>query len=366
MVTTLAASRQRNVCRAARHCENVSLDGAINQRSNGSMSRDSTNKLWERLVSRDGWTLVQEWVATNVPETVTLEFKKKSKPATSALDEFDRANIARTISGFANTEGGIFGFGFDADEKRKGDPDTLQRLQSIPDLQNCVARIQDELHELTHPAVRGLSVHPLEDPNAKGTGVVLLHIPESDGGPHRVSGRATAHVLDRYYMRTSSSTVVMPHTMVGAMFGKKPEPHVKLVARVVTNETGDPYVALRLQNIGRGTAAHPLVVLTRPEPRVEWESAARGWDWLLRDRSAGPFKLEDVPFYCNSKIYPQFESVVVTARMKCENLTLRATVYVLDGRPREFEGFIARPGHWKKQEENGDLWLTELGEGSDQ
>jgi hypothetical protein len=71
---------------------------------------------FERL-AREGWALVDEWVREKQPETLHLDFKTQgrdqgtAKPVSGALHDDDRKNLAKTISAFANTEGGLIVFG---------------------------------------------------------------------------------------------------------------------------------------------------------------------------------------------------------------------------------------------------------------
>ena len=66
--------------------------------------------MYERLKD-DGWTLLEEWHREQEPETLHLEFKLKDDPIAAAIGDADRTNVAKTLSAFANTEGGLLVLG---------------------------------------------------------------------------------------------------------------------------------------------------------------------------------------------------------------------------------------------------------------
>ena len=77
--------------------------------SGSPISRD----LFSRL-RREGWPVVDEWTAAQEPETNHLEFKNKHDPARSDIAPEDIDELAKSLSAFANTAGGLIVFGIDA------------------------------------------------------------------------------------------------------------------------------------------------------------------------------------------------------------------------------------------------------------
>jgi schlafen family protein len=74
------------------------------------MSMDPGRALFERLRA-ERWKLVREWVDIREAETTHLEFKRKAKHSTAEIDDDDKGGVARTLSAFANTEGGLLVLG---------------------------------------------------------------------------------------------------------------------------------------------------------------------------------------------------------------------------------------------------------------
>lgn len=70
-------------------------------------------EVFDRLKA-EGWPLVESWRQARESETLHLEFKLKTDPSTDAIEDEDKAEIARTLSALANTEGGLLVVGVDA------------------------------------------------------------------------------------------------------------------------------------------------------------------------------------------------------------------------------------------------------------
>ncbi len=221
------------------------------------LAHDEHRSTFERIRT-DGWMVFEEWKNDGMRESVRLEFKSKSNPATSGLSDHDRSELARSVCALANTSGGIVGFGFDTKTGKKGEPDALMRLLPIADVKRCAARINEELHEWFEPVIRGLDVLDVTDTTSNdGSGVIVIHVPASEGGPHRVSAsNVEAHTGDHYFMRTSSSTVVMPHSMLTALFGRRPEPRLHLPSPAEVEER-----VLDLHRLARTAPAEARQVL---------------------------------------------------------------------------------------------------------
>ena len=84
----------------------------------------------------------------------------------------------------ANVEGGVVAFGIRTERKGKREPDRAAELASIADAEQFAASIDEYKAQLTDPAIAGLQIRAITRPASK-EGVVLVYVPQSDGGPHR-------------------------------------------------------------------------------------------------------------------------------------------------------------------------------------
>ena len=69
--------------------------------------------LFERFVER-GETTIDEFISEEISEELFVDYKRVTKEGASPmLEQPDRENFARAISGFGNSEGGIVIWGVD-------------------------------------------------------------------------------------------------------------------------------------------------------------------------------------------------------------------------------------------------------------
>jgi hypothetical protein len=197
-----------------------------------------------------GWIGVSDWPKQNKEETLHLEFKRQAE-LSSPYNDQDRGNLAKAISGFANVEGGVVVFGVHATDMGKKS-DIVQSIHSFVDVASVFVKIERDLPNLTDPPVAGLNIKKIVNPANPESGIIIIFVPASDGGPHRVT-KGKNDVLDRYYMRTVSSTVNMPHSILSALFGRRPPPVLKLSCTLIWSK---PYntVVIHVHNQGRGHA----------------------------------------------------------------------------------------------------------------
>ena len=209
-------------------------------------------------------------------ESVHLECKKKADASTATLDQSDKVNLGTAISGFANVSGGLLIFGLKTKQEGSNESFTIKAIAPIENVRAFHDRVEAHIQGIVDPPIARLDVKSIAD--ADGSGVVLVHVPASDGGPHRAVGGSPLS-NDRYYMRTVSSTVVMPHALLAALFGRTATPRLrfKLVRANVR------YVQVLVENNGRGYA-RTVQARFRMRDGTNTEIEARNFDlndmWL--------------------------------------------------------------------------------------
>jgi hypothetical protein len=150
------------------------------------------NKELEKLDTQDIESLIQN----KIDESLTLEYKEPTENSEKDCDD-----IAKTISGFLNTEGGILVYGMS--EKRDADhryPDnmkwcdlTKERFESL-----LLNRVQS-----WEPRTR---IYRIADKENNKKGMFVLEVPKSDNPPHMSNFV--------YYKRLNFRTVPMSHQEV--------------------------------------------------------------------------------------------------------------------------------------------------------
>jgi hypothetical protein len=196
-------------------------------------------------------------------ETLHFDAKRCSEP----LSADDKKKLAKAISGFANSDGGVLIYGLVAagGDKAKGIPDVVTRVEPVKNLNNLESELNSQVGQSTEPPVQNVKVLRRESAKQPNTGFILVHIPASDGPPHR-------SVPDReYYRRHGSGFYPMEHFEIAEMFGSRQRPRLELywTLRVIHYQGTRPTRTCRLnfivglQNIGRGIARFPALVLSR-------------------------------------------------------------------------------------------------------
>jgi Putative DNA-binding domain len=272
---------------------------------------DPGRDLFERLKAK-GWPLVDEWIGRQEPEALHLESKTKANEKTPRLEDGDKSSIAKPLSGFANVEGGLLVIGIEA-RKSKDGVDCLHAAKEIADVEAFRTSVNEQLAHMTDPPIAGIDLHAVHNPAKPGAGVLAVYVPPSSGGPHRATG-ASSNVNDRYYMRTSSSTVPIPHRLLATLFAFGAPPRLEFRARITQLQRGmAPRVELRLANRGRTAAQRPaLMIFERVPLNVMEHDSQHGF-------VARPGSLEDGRHYRllepvdgNRVIYGGSEAVVWT------------------------------------------------------
>ncbi len=164
---------------------------------------------------------IKRFVHEKQEEHLHLDFKT----ADSEMTRDDRKNLAKAVSGFANSDGGVIVWGIDA---RVG-PDAVDRAQElkpIAPLDLFMSRLTSHAGGAANPTVDGV-IH-LKIPVSKDAneGYAKSLVPRSDSGPHMAKLG-----VDRYFKRSGDRFFRMEHFDIEDMFGKRKRPVLKLVRR---------------------------------------------------------------------------------------------------------------------------------------
>jgi hypothetical protein len=253
----------------------------------------------------DKWAVVNEWVSSKREEDLHLDFKEKGRGSLSDLDDSDKRNLSKSLSAFANTEGGLLIFGIGTKDRGK-QPDCATDVLPIKNIAFFKQRIEARLKDATDPPVVGVRLVIVEDPDSPGDGLLAIYAPQSSGGPHRAA-KAVSEVNDRYFARTSSRSDVMSHAHLAAMFGRPPHPELRLRLLVSVKREGSALAVnlhTQILNVGRGVARRPALRLDEANPhhRGFWGQIQRGGvnGWTVTYGPPG-----ELP---NSRLYYMFRS----------------------------------------------------------
>jgi len=193
-------------------------------------------------------------------ERLIVDFKEKRNRKVPKLDADDKKNLAKAVSGFANSGGGVLIWGIE-DKSLKPKP--------ITNVEEFLSNLMQLASQVTDPVVEGIDGDWMKSDRSKGSGYAFLHIPESKLPPHRVILNIS-NIKNDYFSRSGDSFLVASHTQLEDMFGRRPKPILKLATRLKSSggsrDKRNVTVILGIENTGRGVAKFPFLAVRIHEP----------------------------------------------------------------------------------------------------
>ena len=205
-------------------------------------------------------------------ERLHIDFKEKSNRSHASLEDADRKNLAKAISGFADSGGGVLVWGIQ---------DKTLSPKPITDIQLFVSSVLELAPQVTDPVVENIDGDWIQcDASAAKDGFGLVLVPESLLPPHRVL-LSFQGIKNHYYIRTGGSFVEASHTQLEDMFGRRPQPKLGLHTKVIQYGSrfggmSNVYVVLGIENKGRGTAKAPFLSVKVHHPYGIYEFGLDG------------------------------------------------------------------------------------------
>jgi Predicted transcriptional regulator containing an HTH domain and an uncharacterized domain shared with the mammalian protein Schlafen len=162
----------------------------------------------------------------------------------------DKRNLAKCLSGFANSSGGIIVWGVDARKNAQG-IDCASAAAEIAPVRLFLSRLNELTGDAVSPIVDGIQHKAIETTQDSGFAVTL--VPESESGPYMAKLGE-----DRYYKRSGDSFYKMEHFDLEDMFGRRQKPRllIHLSNLSVPDDNTHEDLRFNVQNTGRATARH--------------------------------------------------------------------------------------------------------------
>jgi len=247
-------------------------------------------------------------------EDLYLDFKTKdSKQATATVN--DQHNLAKAVSGFGNSDGGLIVWGVDA-RKKAGDPespDVASELRPIEKLSTFHAHLNDLIRGATKPVVPGVVNYRVYEDKAEDRGYVITVVRPGDHPPYRAEYGSGNH----FYKRAGSQFYPMePYDLRDVVFRRSyPKVEVELFRELLTSTASRHVYSLGVVLRNRGPVSLtgfkldvvvPVLLLDTSE-RLHHTALMRAHGLDYRRLSAIRPSLE----YPIFRLYPEDELVVV-------------------------------------------------------
>lgn len=143
---------------------------------------------------------IEEFVTDSYEEDLHIEFKTANHPA---RNDFDKKNFSKSISGFANSLGGIIVWGIEASKNEKGidAANKLKPIKALSKFSNYLKKIEGIS---TTPSVVGIEYKKIEV--KKDIGFIKVLVPPSENVPHMA-----IFSKKHYYKRNGDNFYICEH-----------------------------------------------------------------------------------------------------------------------------------------------------------
>ena len=179
-------------------------------------AEDIFNRICEK-----GEEAIKDFINDRQSEDLFLDFKRSAdKGSKKRLHQNDRQNMAKAISGFGNSEGGIIIWGIDCpNQPEMGDVPSDSDEFLIHNPKRFLSWLEGVVSGCTVPPHSDVRHHAIVT-SSKDKGYVVTYIAKSHLAPHQCLKPL------QYYIRAGSDFVPTPHAVLAGMFGRQPQPDV--------------------------------------------------------------------------------------------------------------------------------------------
>lgn len=152
-------------------------------------------------------------------ESVFLECKS---PTTPSLNADLRKTLARTISGFSNTNGGVIIWGASTTKKTHSGLDVITQIEPIGNCSKFQREIEKRISTLTTPPISNYSNKIIKKKPSDTRGVLITYVPKHSGDP-------TQSLEDEhFYFRSGDEFIKTPYEMLKRLFAATESPDLRI------------------------------------------------------------------------------------------------------------------------------------------
>ena len=199
-----------------------------------------------------GEEAIDDYIINRQAEELFLDFKQATpgigKNVTS-LPRDDRKNLAKCISGFGNSEGGVIIWGVEC--SRDYDiGDVAKAKVKIHNVHRFLSWLENAISGCTIPSHNKVRNHIISiDEN--GDGFIATYIPKAEVSP------LMSTVGNSIYIRSGSNNVPAPYSVIAGMFGRRPQPNIELIISDRKIEVLENSAENKVYNLDKKPSAKP-------------------------------------------------------------------------------------------------------------
>lgn len=192
-------------------------------------------------IKKRGYLAFEDIVARKESEKFFIDFKQTHNNdyiKQKTLYDSDKKNLAKAISGFGNSEGGIIIWGIDASGSID---DYAKSIKPIRGVDNFKSLLESFISLVTIPVHKTVESFVVKKSESNSEGIVVTIIPRDNDRPYQNIGDY------KYYMRAGDAFVPVPHGVLRGMFGHAPQPDVFWMFNISKNPTIEANKAMKWQ-----------------------------------------------------------------------------------------------------------------------
>lgn len=177
--------------------------------------------IFEKLIYF-GEDALDEFIREHQTEELFMDFKQANSTGKHgwSLSPDDRRNLAKCISGFGNSEGGVIVWGVEC-SRDMDVGDVAKAKIKVKNVYRFMSWVESAISGCTIPSHNKVRNHIIAA-DENGDGYLATYIPRSDIAPLMTT------IGNNIYIRSGSNNVPAPYAVIAGMFGRRPQPNVAL------------------------------------------------------------------------------------------------------------------------------------------
>ncbi|WP_254021048.1 AlbA family DNA-binding domain-containing protein [Mesorhizobium escarrei] len=172
---------------------------------------------------------LHEATLLEIEEGLRLDFKVsgRGKPgaafnAQAQLTREGRTSIAKALSAFSNSAGGVVVIGVDCRRNTTDGLDCANSLEPLPNWKAALSALNSAVGDLLQPKNDGVRVAGFPSHADESLGYLVIDVPRSERRPHM------CQMTGRYFKRSGSASYPMEHYDIEDAFRRRAVPKLKL------------------------------------------------------------------------------------------------------------------------------------------
>lgn len=215
-------------------------------------------ELYDQLIV-EGEGGIRRLIQERTQEGLQLDFKQKRNPALGNFDEDDKKILAKAVSGFANSAGGLIVWGVNAKPGPDGVDCALSPAAPIGGIERFKSEATTLVGQLIQPRHDGVHVAAIASDAGDGSGFLLVYVERSERRPHRSEARGQK----QYFKRAGDSFFEMEHYDIEDAFARESAATLEFGFKLQKNYTSgvdrDYELQIILSNVSSVIARFPYL-----------------------------------------------------------------------------------------------------------